>query len=138
QAHFSPAAKQSSDEPSLRSATSKAPTTAVPDTQSPAAAPQPRKSSQIEPDLLPESKGNSNGTEIPVQPTSRHSHTFTVIQDPIRDTEDQETTKPGLPGIYLPQKPVPSPYIATPNPDRSPEEPTFVVQTGDSLWDIAH
>src|SRR5699024_9322302 len=58
--------------------------------------------------------------------------------DPMRDTEDQETTKPGLPGIYLAQKPVPSPYIATPHPYRSPENPTFVVQTCDRLRDIAH
>lgn len=138
EAHSSPAAKQSSDEPSPRSATSKAPPTAVPDTQSSAVAPQPRKSSQLEPDVVPEATGSSNGTEIPVQPTPRQTTTISVPQDPMRDTEDQETTKPGLPGIYLPQKPVPSPYIATPNPDRSPEEPTFVVQTGDSLWDIAH
>src|SRR5699024_8751912 len=128
EAHSSPADKQSPDEPPPRTATSWAPTTFLHDTQSSPVAPQPRKSSQLEPDVVPEATGGSNGTENPVQPTPRQTTTIPVPQVPTRDTEDQETTKPGLPGIYLPRKPVPSPYIATPNPDRRPEQPTLVVQ----------
>lgn len=100
--------------------------------------PQPRQTSQIKEEVVPETAVSPEGEQSPVSPTPRQTTTIPVPQEPEINAIEQDTTRPGLTKTYTPKKPVPSPYIAAPNPDRSPEGPTLVIQTGDSLWDIAH
>lgn len=132
-----PLATPSTAEPSP-DPTTQAPSSNVPQARSTPISPQPRQSRQIMSDVVPEPTVRSSSPDNTVEPAPRQTTTIPVPQESARDTVDHETSTPGLPTTYLPQKPVPSPYIAAPNPDRTMEEPTLVVQTGDSLWDIAH
>lgn len=117
-----------------------APLSSVSNTPSTPLAPQPRQSTQIVPeaDSKLTATADSNTPKAAPDPTPRQTTTIAVPQQPAGNTVDQKASTPGLPDTYLPQKSVPSPYIAAPNPDRSVEDPTLVIQTGDSLWDIAH
>lgn len=128
-----PSTAAPSPEPSAKVPSSSASTTeSTPD------APQPRQSSQIKSNPVLEPTVDSSGTDNTVEPTPRQTTTILVTQEHTRDRVNHEALTRGLPTTYSPEKPVPSPYIAAPNPDRSIEEPTLVVQTGDCLWDIAH
>lgn len=77
------------------------------------------------------------GSSDDLEPTPRQTSTVNIEQEsdslpeaqPV--VQDQEQT-------YLPQQPIPSPYIAAPNQSRDTDDPTVVVTTGDCLWDIAH
>lgn len=107
-------------------------------TESSAASPQPHQSDQIQSEAVPDTTATRDGDKSPVNPMPRQTTTIPVTQPSSRDDVEQKSTQPDPTKAYLPQKPMPSPYIADPNPDRSHEGPTIVIQTGDSLWDIAH
>lgn len=126
------------------------PNTSTVEQHSPSASPteSPSNSEKTKPSLASEPRQFSEVTVTPqptaeaknsdeLVPTPRQTSTMTIEQEAgepsnaNREALDQEQT-------YLPQQPVPSPYIAAPNQARNTEDPTVVVTTGDCLWDIAH
>lgn len=116
-----------------------APPTAT-DTESSSASPvpEPRQSSQVFPDSEKASPSAPATTETALKPMPRQTTTTEGQHETVIDETTRAQLPRGLPEVFMPQKPVPSPYIAAPNPHRTFEDPTFVIKSGDCLWDIAH
>lgn len=104
------------------------------DTETPSPAVEPRQFSEATITPTPEA---SPSLAEDVDPTPRQTSTIELEHEP----ESQTQTDPQLQqprNRFTPQQPIPSPYIAAPQPTRNTEDPTVVIKTGDCLWDIAH
>lgn len=111
-------------------------TTAIeePTQPEPSISPQPRQTSLVAPKTAPVDAPASDQANPAAEPSPRQTTTIPVPAD----TTEPRAAQPETSETYVPEKPSPSPYIATPNPDRTTEAPSVVVQSGDSLWDLAH
>ncbi|GAA2030679.1 hypothetical protein GCM10009720_08650 [Yaniella flava] len=100
--------------------------------------PTERLSSEIHPEGQTASPPDKEQTGGAVQPKPRQTTTMPVTPVPATDKSKEVSPNRGMPEVFVPQKPLPSPYIAAPNPDRHDADSSLVIKTGDSLWDIAH
>lgn len=124
-----PSNAESSPSPS-----SPAPATMNSSSPSPSVTPQSRQTSDINVDTGTNNAERSGVDKPDLEPTPRQTTTIPMEQPPSDDAGDA----PASPDAFLPEQPIPSPYIAAPNPNRATEDPTVVIHSGDSLWDIAH
>lgn len=106
----------------------------------PASTPAERHSPTGEPRLFSDAT-ISPETSLPpsddLAPAPRQTSTIEVEPEAVSENQTDRHQQ-RMPNRFLPQQPVPSPYIAAPQPTRNIEDPTVVVKTGDCLWDIAH
>lgn len=109
-----------------------------PSVDAPPPTPEPRHSSQLTQESTPEPAVTKNVATDDVEPMPRQTTTIPVPHDAGAQLHDHDTASPAPTESYVPEQPVQSPYITPLNPDRENEDPTHVVQRGDSLWDIAH
>lgn len=100
----------------------------------PSISPEPRQTSVVAPKKETPVDVEPSGTAVSEPEPSSEQTTSIPVE---ADMADQQT-QPRPSERYVPQKPSPPPYIAAPNPERTTENPSVVVQSGDSLWDIAH
>jgi len=124
----SPSTRPTTPSPSRTAAT---PSSRTP-TASPTPTPEPRQQSEVTVNPEPNVPAETAKT---LTPTPRHTSTVEVEDGP-RANAHSAAPEPGE--NFVPQQPVPSPYIAAPNQSRTNEDPTVVVKAGDCLWDIAY
>ena len=111
--------------------------TSTPSPTASAVTPVPRKTSQV---VVSPETSSATTNEAQLVPTPRQTstiHVETQTPSPMASEDDQSDTYQS--GTYTPP-PVPvTPHLMTqpPNTDTTQSE-TFVIKTGDCLWDIAH
>lgn len=113
-----------------------APTTALtsPNTETLSPTVEPRQHSEVT--ITPAPVASPSFSEG-IDPAPRQTSTIEVEHNPVSETQSDRQRQPTR-NRFVPQQPMPSPYIAAPQPTRNTEDPTVVIKTGDCLWDIAH
>lgn len=105
---------------------------------SPTVEPTPRQSSVITPDTSTTSTPTSDTTTEHTEPSPRQTTTIPVEPQLPSESSDEQTPRPNSDTGFTPDKPLPTPYVSAPNPDRITDAPTVVIKEGDCLWDVAH
>lgn len=107
---------------------------ASPTTETPSPTVEPRQYSEAT--VTPTAEASS-ALPDEIDPAPRQTSTVEVDHEAVTETQTDRQRRQTQ-HRFTPQQPIPSPYIAAPQPTRNTEDPTVVVKTGDCLWDIAH